>query len=98
MVLSTIPGFKRFSASPIVRYSLLEETVRNPVSDSPTNHAETLVYALRVIRQMQIGKCLSLDGLCSVKVLTKDVVVLKNETVVVSCSVNGGPTESGLPI
>jgi len=36
--------------------------------------------------------------LCSIKVTKKDAVVLKNETVVVSCSVNTGPTEPRLPI
>ena len=36
--------------------------------------------------------------LCRVKVTKKDVVVPKNETMVVSCSSNTGPTESRLPV
>ena len=36
--------------------------------------------------------------LCRIKVTKKDVVVPKNETMVVSCSVSTGPTESRLPV
>ena len=36
--------------------------------------------------------------LCSVKVTKRSVVIPENETVVVTCSVNTGPIESGLPV
>jgi len=38
------------------------------------------------------------NELCSVKVTKRNVVIPKNETVVVTCSVNTGPIESRLPV
>ena len=93
---------------PIVGYNVIEEIVKNPVSDSPNNHEETLVNALSTslpsAKQENVKALIGLirtntsSELCRVKVTKKDVVVPKNETMVVSCSVSTGPTESRLPV
>ncbi|PFX15462.1 Retrovirus-related Pol polyprotein from transposon opus [Stylophora pistillata] len=94
---------------PIVGYNVIEEIVKNPVSDSPnTNHEETLVNALstnlRNAKQENVKAFIGLirtnisSDLCRVKVTKKDVAVPKNETVVVSCSVNTGAAQSRLPV
>ena len=92
----------------IVGYNVIEEIVKNPVSDSPNNHEETLVNALSAslpsAKQENVKALIGLiwtntsSELCRVKVAKKDVVVPKNETIVVSCSVSTGPTESRLPV
>lgn len=86
---------------PIVGYNVIEEIVKNPVSDSPNNHAETLVNILTTslpsAKQENVKALIGLirtnisSELCRVKVTKKDVVVPKNETV------STGPTESRLP-
>ena len=93
---------------PIVVYNVIEEIVKNPVSDSPNNHEETLVNVLSAslpsAKQENVKALIGLirtnisSELCRVKVTKKDVVVPKNETIVVSCSVSTGPTESRLPV
>ena len=91
---------------PIVGYNVIEEIVKNPVSDSPNNHEETLVNALSTslpnAKQENVKTFIGLIGtnisseLCRVKVTKKDAVVPKNETMVLSYSVTTGPTESRL--
>ena len=93
---------------PIVGYNVIEEIVKNPISDSPNNHEETLVNALSTslpnAKQENVKALIGLiktnisSELCRVKVTKKDVVVPKNETMALSCSVSTGPTESRLPV
>ena len=92
----------------IIGYNVIEEIVRNPVSEPPNNYEETLVNALSSslpnAKQENVKALIGLirtntpSELCSLKVTKKDVVVPKNETVAVTCSVNTGPTESRLPV
>ena len=93
---------------PIIGYNVIEEIVRNTVSEAPNNYEETLVNALSSslpnVKQENVKALIGLirtntpSELCSVKVTKKGVVVPKNETVAVTCSVNTGPTESRLPV
>ena len=93
---------------PIVGYNVIEEIVKTPVSDSPNNHEETLVNALSTslpnAMQENVKSLIGLirtnisSELCRVKATKKDVVIPKNETMVVSCSVSTGPTEPRLPV
>jgi len=93
---------------PIIGYNVIEEIVRNPVSEPPNNYEETLANALSSslpnAKQENVKALIGLirtntpSELCSVKVTKRDVVVPKNETVAVTCSVNTGPTESRLPV
>ena len=93
---------------PIVGYNVVEEIVKHPVSGSSNNHEQTLVNALSTslpnAKQENVKALIGLirtnisNELCRVKVTKKDVVVPKNETIIVSCSVSTGPTESRLPV
>ena len=92
----------------IIGYNVIEEIMTNPVSESPNNYEKTLVNALNSslpnAKQESVKALIGLirtntpSELCSVKVTKRDVVVPKNETVAVTCSVNTGPVESRLPV
>ena len=92
----------------IIGYNVIEEIMTNPVSESPNNYQKTLVNALNSslpnAKQENVKALIGLirtntpSELCSVKVTKRDVVVPKNETMAVTCSVNTGPVESRLPV
>ena len=108
MVCQCPSWFQKILWITIVGYNVIEEIVNNPASGSSNNHEETLVNALSTslpnAKQENVKALIGLmrtnisSELCRVKVTKKDVVVPKNETMVVSCSVNTGPTESRLPV
>ena len=85
----------------------IEEMVRSTESQSPSNDERTMVNAqsascIEIKREnvepfIFVIRTSSRSELCSVRV-TKRNVIPKNETVVVTCSVNTGPIESRLPI
>ena len=93
---------------PIVGYNVIEEIVKNPDSHFRNSHEETLVSALNSslpnAKQENVEALINLirtttpSELCSVKVTKRDVLVPKNETMVVTCSVNTGPIESRFPV
>ena len=93
---------------PIIGYNVIEEIVRNPASEPPNNYEETLVNVLSSslpdANQEDVNALIGLirtntpSELCSVKVTKRNVIVPKNETIAVTCSVNTGPTESRLPV
>ena len=93
---------------PIIGYNVIEEIVKNPGSDTFDSHEETLVSTLGSslpnAKQENVKALINLirtttpSELCSVKVTKRDVVVPKNETVVVTCSANTDPIESRLPV
>ena len=93
---------------PIVGYNVIEELVKDSGSHTLDNHEETLVSALcssfpnakqeNVEALITIIKTTTPSELRSVKVAKRDVVVSKNDTVVVTCSANVGLTESRLPV
>ena len=82
----------------IVGYNVIEEIVKNPDSHFRNSHEETLVSALNSslpnAKQENVEALINLirtttsSELCSVKVTKRDVLVPKNETVVVTCSAN----------
>ena len=93
---------------PIVGYNVIEELVKGSGSPTLDSQEETLVSALCSsfpnAKQENVEALITLirtttpSELCSVKVTKRDVVVPKNETVVVTCSANVGPTESRFPV
>ena len=82
--------------------------MKSAESQSPTNDEGTMVHAvsafLPVAKQENVEASINFirtsspSELCSVKVTKRNVVIPKNETVVVTCSVNTGPVESRLPV
>lgn len=87
----------------IVGYNVIEEIVKNFVSDFLNNYEEILVNVLSIsflsVKQENVKVLIGfiriniLSELCRVKVIKKDVVVLKNEIMVVFCFVSIGLIE-----
>lgn len=92
----------------IVRYNVIEEIVKNPGSHSTNSPEETLISALSSsftnAKQENVEALINLirtttpSELSSVKIMKRDMLVPKNETMVVTCSPNTGLTESRLPV
>ena len=88
---------------PIVEYNVIEELVKDCGSHTLDSQEMTLVSALcssfphakqeNVEALITLIRTTSPSELCSVKVTKGDVVVPKNETVVVTCSAKVGLTE-----
>ena len=82
--------------------------VKSAEIQSPTNDERTMVHVLssflpdakqeNVEALINFIRTSSPSELCSVKVTKRNVVIPKNETVVVTCPVNTGPVESRLPV
>ena len=85
---------------PFVRY-VIEEMVRSTESQSASNNERTMVNDLSAsvikIKQENVEALINFfrtsspNELCGVKVTKTNVIIPKNETVAVTCSVNIGP-------
>ena len=92
----------------IVGYNIIEEMVKSAESQSPSNDQRTIVHVLssslpdakqeNVEALINFIRTSSLSELFSVKLTKRNMVIPKNATVVVTCSVNTGPIESRLPV